>query len=200
MASPPKIREGLTLEEFLRQPEIDEHPCLEYIDGRIEAKVAAQLRHCVLQMRLCERLNHFAEPTRLGMAFPELRCTFAGRSIVPDVVFLLEEHIELDDRGEYVGETRRPPDIQVEIISPDQSVPKARAKLRHATAHGCPLGWLFHPDKKWIEVYRPGQAHARLPDDGAIDGAPVLPGSRLPVAEVFGWLVHRRPNPGAGPA
>src|SRR5205085_10988739 len=99
MASPSKIRAGLTLEEFLRLPDIDEHPCLEYIDGRIEAKVAAQKRHSVLQMRLGERLNDFAEPRRLGMVFPELRCTFAGRSIVPDLVFLLEGHIGVDDPG-----------------------------------------------------------------------------------------------------
>ena len=200
MASPPKIREGLTVEEFLRLPNIDERPGLEYIDGRIEAKVAAQKRHSVLQMRLGARLNDFAEPARLGMAFPELRCTFAGRSIVPDLVVLLEEHIELDEQGAYVDETHRPPDIQIEIISPDQSVPKARAELRHATSHGCPLGWLLHPDRQWIEVYRPGEPQVRLPDDGVLDGDPVLPGFRLPVAEAFGWLIHRRPGPGAGPA
>jgi len=38
MASPAGVSKTITLEEFLRMPEIDEHPHLEFIDGRIEAK------------------------------------------------------------------------------------------------------------------------------------------------------------------
>ena len=51
---------------------------------------------------------------------------------------------------------RKYPDIHVEIISPDQTVRDSREKLEHATAHGCPLGWLIHPEKKMVDVYRPG--------------------------------------------
>jgi hypothetical protein len=40
----------------------------------------------------------------------------------------------------------------------------------------------------------------RLAADGALEGAPVLPGFRLPAAEVFGWLIYRRSGPGAEPA
>jgi hypothetical protein len=42
----------------------------------------------------------------------------------------------------------------------------------------------------------------RLPDDGALDGDPVLPGYRLRLAQLFGWLKLRRPNPPdrSGPA
>ena len=63
-------------------------------------------------------LNSWAKPARLGMALPELRCTFAGRSIIPDVVFLLWEHIEIDALGEFADETGRPPDIHFEIVGP----------------------------------------------------------------------------------
>ncbi len=45
--------------------------------------------------------------------------------MIPDVVFLLEEHIETDERGEILDPTLRPPDIHVEIVSPDQSVRNA---------------------------------------------------------------------------
>ncbi len=134
------------------------------------------------------------------MAFVELRCTFAGRSIVPDVAFLLEEHIDTDEQGRFVNETPIPPDIHVEIISPDQSVTKSHEKLVHSTSNGCPLGWLIHPERETIDAYRPGRPPERLADDGVLDGEPVLPGFRVPVAEVFGWLVLRRPGAGAGPA
>jgi Uma2 family endonuclease len=178
----------MTLEEFLELPE--DKPYLEYIDGRIEAKVSPQTKHSLLTLRLLECLNGWARPARLGFAFPELRCTFAGRSIIPDVVFLLREHIEIGEDGEPVNEVWRPPDIHIEIISPDSSVKKAREKLAHATAHGCPLGWLIHPEKKQrtIDVYRPGRPAERLAPDGVLEGEPVLRGFRLGVAEVFGWL------------
>jgi Uma2 family endonuclease len=186
MASPTHVREGSTLEEFLRLPE--EKPYLEYIDGRIEAKVSPQKKHSVIQGKLCDYLDGFATPQKLGLAFGELRCTFAGRSIVPDVVFLLREHIETDDLGEVLDDTPRPPDLHVEIISPDQSVKLSHDKLLHSTANGCPLGWLIHPYKKTVDVYRPGRPPERMALAAEIEGEPVLPGLRLTVAEIFGSL------------
>ena len=196
MASASRVREGLTLEEFLRQPGIDEQPYLEYIDGRIEAKPVPKTKHSVIEGKMLVRLNQFAEPLALGEAFVELRCTFAGRSLVPDIVFLLEDHVLTDDRGEYVDVVLIPPDIHIEVISPDHHEKQCREKLEHSTAHGCPLGWLIDPYREAVRVYRPGQPPQDLPPEGALVGDPVLPGFRLPVAEVFGWLVRRRPEPG----
>ncbi|MBX6312105.1 MAG: Uma2 family endonuclease [Isosphaeraceae bacterium] len=197
MASPPRLREGITLEEFLRLPQIDEPPYLEYIDGRIEPKVSPQKKHSRIAIRLGARLDQFAEAGGLGAAFVELRCTFAGRSILPDLVFLRQEHIDYDEQGLLVNETCRPPDLHVEIVSPDQSIAQNRRRLAHSLAHGCALGWLIDPERRVIEVHRPGQAPERLPADGTLSGEPVLPGFRLGVAEVFGWLVRPRPGPGA---
>jgi Uma2 family endonuclease len=200
MASPPRIRKEMTLEEFLELPDIDDHPSLEYIGGRIEAKVSPQKKHVRLQKRLTRRFDDFAEPAGLGEAFEELRCTFAGRSIVPDVAFLLAEHIVTDENGEIADETPLPPDIHIEIISPKKGMRKADEKLIHSTANGCSLGWLIHPYRKIIDVYRPGRPPERLAPDGVLEGEPVLPGFRLPAAEVFGWLIYHRPGPEAGPA
>src|SRR3954470_3455027 len=102
MASRTRIREGMTLEEFLELPE--DKPYLEYIDGRIEAKVSPQFKHSLITLRLMEHLNRWAGAGRRGCAWPELRCTFAGRSIIPDIVFLLGEHIEIEASGEPVNE------------------------------------------------------------------------------------------------
>lgn len=197
MSRMPRIREKLTLEEFLKLPEIDEHPYLEFIDGQIEAKVSPQKKQGLIQGEIWNYLNQFARPRQLGVAFLELRCTFAGRSIVPDVVFLLNQHIEIDELGEPINETPVPPDIQIEIISPDQFLAKTHRKLLWSVANGCPLGVLIHPERKTIDVYRPNQEPERLAPDGILKGEPVLPGFRLPAAEVFGWLVLRRPNPPA---
>jgi Uma2 family endonuclease len=192
-----RVDKMMTLEQFLRLPEIDERPYLEYIDGRVEAKVSPQKKHGILTARLTANLNAHAEIDERGLAFPELRCTFAGRSITPDIAFLLDEHIETDERGEILDPTLRPPDIHVEIVSPDQSVRKCREKLAFAVANGCPLGWLIDPNQKAVYVYRPGRRAERPPDNGVLDAEPLLPGYRLPAAELFGWLKRRRPNPPA---
>jgi Uma2 family endonuclease len=196
MASPAKIGSAISLDEFLRDPRLDEHPYLEFIDGQVEAKVPPQSEHAFLTKRIVQVLDGFADPSRLGESFPELRCTFEGRSIVPDIVFLLARHIEVDKRGRLVNDIRRPPDIHVEIISPKQSIRSADRKLRHSTAHGCGVGVLVNPEQDYIQVYRHGGEPERLAKDGAIDFAPVLPGLTLPVAEVFGWLIYRPPTPG----
>jgi Uma2 family endonuclease len=194
MASPARVGETMTLEEFLRMPGIDERPYKEFIDGRVETKMSPQKKHGLLKKRLINDLDDHSEPRDLGQSFPELRCTFAGRSIIPDVAFLLDEHIEVDEDGEVLDPTPRPPDIHIEIVSPDQSVRKCREKLVFSTANGCPLGWLIDPIRKTVHVYRPGRPAEQVPADGVLEGDPVLPGYRLPVAELFGWLKIRRPG------
>lgn len=175
-------------------PGIDERPYKEFIDGRIETKMSPQKKHGLLQKRQMNHIDAFSETRGLGQAFPELRCTFAGRSIIPDIAFLLDEHIEADEDGVILDPTLRPPDIHIEIVSPEQSARKCREKLVFSTSNGCPLGWLIDPIRETVHVYRPGQPPEQIPADGFLEGDPVLPGYRLAVAELFDWLKVRRPG------
>jgi Uma2 family endonuclease len=199
MSTSPQMKAGISLEEFLRMPEIEEAPGLEYIDGRIEAKEFVTPSVSLITTGFCKRLDQFAEPEGLGLAMPKLRHTFAGRSILPDISFQLADNIGIDPDGTLSDFVPIPPDAHLEIVSPDESVPKAVAKLLHSIAHGCKLGILVHPKERTIDIYRPNRPPERLAD-GAIDFAPVLPGLVIPVAEVFGWMVVRLRKPGAGTA
>jgi len=194
MASPARVGKVMTLEEFLRMPGIDERPYKEFIDGRIETKMSPQKKHSLLQKQLVNHADAFSKPRGLGESFPELRCTFADRSIIPGIAFLLDEHIETDEDGEILDPTPRPPDIHVEVVSPEQSARKCGAKLAFSTANGCPLGCLINPIRRTVHVYRPGRPPQQIPADGYLEGDPVLPGYRLAVAELFGWLKVRRPG------
>ena len=78
----------LSLEEFFALPETK--PYSEYIDGQIIPKPMPQGKHSTSQGELCPTINSVIKVQKMGWAFPELRCTFAGRSIVPDIaVFIL---------------------------------------------------------------------------------------------------------------
>src|SRR4051812_4910096 len=99
MASSPMPMTGVTLEEFLRMPEIEEAPYLEFIDGRIEAKAMPTPDHVFISKGFVRRLDGFAEPLGLGLTFFELRHSFGGRSILPDVSFQLAENVLIDRDG-----------------------------------------------------------------------------------------------------
>ncbi len=188
MASPARIGTTLTLEEFLRTPGIDERPYKEFIDGRIETKLSPRAKHSLVTLRLLDHMLRHTRPGRLGLPLPELRCTFAGRSLIPDIAFLQTAHIQVDEAGRILNVVLSPPDLHVGIVSPDQSVEKCREKLSFSVSNGCPLGWLIDLERETVEVFRPGQRPRVVAGDGVLEGKPVLPGYRLPLVELFGWM------------
>ncbi len=78
---------SITLQEFLAIPETK--PASEYIDGKIIQKPMPQGEHSTIQGELIIALNGALKPEKIARAFPELRCTFGGRSIIPDITVLI---------------------------------------------------------------------------------------------------------------
>ncbi|NBD32257.1 MAG: Uma2 family endonuclease, partial [Cyanobacteria bacterium] len=88
---------SITLEEFLRLPETK--PPKEYIEGEILSKPMPKSRHSRLQGKLIYAINEVTEARQMAYAFPELRCTFGGRSIVLDIAVFCWESIQVDEQG-----------------------------------------------------------------------------------------------------
>ncbi len=146
---------SLTLEEFLQLPETK--PGSEYIEGVIVPKPMPKSRHSRLQGKLIDAINTVAEPTRIAYAFPELRCTFGGRSIIPDVSVFRWQNIVLDEQGEPVDDVFAAPDWVIEILSPEQSANRVTGNILHCLEHGCQLGWLVDPDDRSVILFQPRQ-------------------------------------------
>lgn len=175
----------LTLEEFLKL--LETKPASEYIDGKIIQKPMPKARHSRLQSKLINAVNEVTEERQIAYAFPELRCTFGERSIVPDVAVLRWEHIEFDENGEPIDDVLISPDWMIEILSPDQSSNRVTGNILHGLKYGCQLGWLLDPDDRSILVFQPKQQpELRQGKDDLI----VLDGIELnlTVEQVFGWL------------
>jgi Uma2 family endonuclease len=85
----------IPLEEFLKKPETT--PASEYIDGQIIQKPMPQGKHSRIQGEAVTVINAEVKQQRIACAFPELRCTFGGRSIVPDVSVFAWKRIPTDD-------------------------------------------------------------------------------------------------------
>ena len=179
----------MTLEEFLRLPE--EEPPLEYLDGEVTQKVSPQGQHGTLQPAIWWLFTDFAVPRRLARAFTELRATYAGGSPVPDVAVYRWDRVPLTPEGKVANVFREPPDIAVEIVSPDQSVPKIVEKCRWYVAHGVRIALLVDPDHLTVWLFRPDAEPAVLRGADRIDLDAVLPGFELTVDALFATLYHR---------
>ncbi len=178
----------LTLEEFLKLPETE--PASEFVDGRIEQKPMPQGKHSRLQLKFCDVVNAVAEEQQIAMAFPELRCTFGGRSIIPDAAVFLWERIPFDANGEVENTFEIYPDWMVEILSPEQKITLVIRNILHCLKHGSQLGWLIDPEERVILVFLLGQLPIELTGS---DLLPVLLNLELNLTadDVFAWLKSR---------
>ncbi len=77
------------------------------------------------------------------------------------------------------------PDLAVEIVSPGDTATELRAKVREYLDAGTRLVWVAWPDERAVTVYGPAGEVRELGPDDALDGADVLPGFRVRVAELF---------------
>ena len=180
---------GTSLEEFLQLAYIDESPAWEYINAKVVQKPMGGGKHSLLQKRLVVAID---AATNHCEAFPELRCSFGNRSVVPDVVVVEANQLPLDENGDIVstGIEFAPPWV-IEILSPDQSQTKVTGNILHCIKHGTKLGWLLDPNERSILVYQPNS----LPD--LLSGADILPvlegvSLTLTVDDVFAWMNYPR--------
>jgi len=183
------IEQRMSLEVFLELPE--KKPALEYENGMVTQKVPPQGKHSRLQYTVAERFNRFAEPKQLGMAFPELRTTFAGVSRVPDVAVYGWDRIPWAADGRIGDEFREPPDIAVEIISPGQRPNALVRRCLWYVAHGVKVALLVDPYDETVLLFRPGQVPVHLQGTDLIDLSDVLTGFSITAEEIFGTLRRR---------
>ena len=193
----------MTLEEFLALPE--EKPYLEWENGVVVQKdmprgrkntselVPPQADHGSLQVEMAVKFDRVNRDRRLGKVFTETRFLTPGSAPVPDVSFVRKERFPPDTRRRF-GRFDLPPDIAVEIVSPDQSVREQLEKSLRYAEIGVPISLVVDGDDETIYVIRPGQPLRVLRGGDRIDLDDVLPGFDLTVQALFdsivpNWLV-----------
>lgn len=179
------IAKPLTLEEFLQMPETK--PASEYIDNQIIQKPMPKGRHSRLQGKLCQEINQISEPKKIAYAFPELRCTFADRSIVPDIAVFQWQNIPFLEDGEVPDQFNLPPDWIIEILSPEQNANKVIGKILLSLQHGSQLGWFLDPSDRSILTFLPNQQPILMTNSDRLI-TPEKINLELTVEYVFSWL------------
>ncbi|NJO75492.1 MAG: Uma2 family endonuclease [Leptolyngbyaceae cyanobacterium RM1_406_9] len=179
----------LTLAEFLQLPETK--PASEYLDGQIIQKPMPQGKHSAIQGELVPAINGIVKSKRIARAFPELRCTFGGRSTVPDIAVFLWNRIPRDENGEVANMFPAAPDWTIEILSPDQNQTKVTKNILHCLRHGTQVGWLIDPDEQTVFVYRPRQEPEVLDEPNeVVPVASFASELQLTIKDLFAWLLE----------
>jgi Uma2 family endonuclease len=180
--SPSKI----SLAEFLLLPETK--PASEYIDGQIYLKEMPQGKHSTLQFEFPSVINRVGKPQKLAYAFPELCCTFGGRSIVPDIAVFEWLRIPLNSQGKIENKFEIAPDWIIEILSPEQSSTRVINKILFCLKNQTKLGWLIDPEEELIIVFKPQQEPEIKENEDVLPVLDVLSDLQLSAANLFELL------------
>jgi Uma2 family endonuclease len=161
---------------------------VELLDGILVEK-AMGFRESLLAMALGSILYSFVRAGNLGVvgAPDAIMRLQAGRNRLPDVSFTAWENLpSADSHLRPVADFA--PDLAVEIISEGNTRAEIDTKRREFLAAGTKLVWVIDPIDRTVEVYadpsRPDVV-TLLREAGTLDGGSVLPGFRLPLADLF---------------
>jgi Uma2 family endonuclease len=78
-----------------------------------------------------------------------------------------------------------PPDIAVEVLSPNDRRKDVREKIKEYVQNGVKLVWLADPDTRTIMVYPGSLRGIELDEADTLTGGEVLPGFSCKIAELF---------------
>lgn len=179
--------QSLTLSEFLNQPETN--PPQEFIEGKIIPKPMPKGEHSAIQTELASAINQSLKKDKIARAFCELRCTFGGYSIVPDIAVFTWERIPRSNMGRIRSDFSIAPDWTIEILSPNQNQTKVTKNILHCLKHQTELGWLINPAEESVFVYYQDKPLAVFDEKFLRLPVPNFAQSfQLTVGEIFAWL------------
>jgi Uma2 family endonuclease len=101
----------------------------------------------------------------------------------PDVAFVRRERVEAV--GRVSGYWPGAPDLAVEVTSPGDTHSQVVEKALSWLDAVCRMVMTVEPEQRAVTVYRSRQDIRILTSGDAIEGADVVPGWKLPVAELF---------------
>ncbi len=168
-------------------PDIPERDGYEYVDGKW-VKLAVGLGATWIAHNLGDRVGDFALIEGLGLGLPhevpyQIWPEHPKRYRKPDGSFIRRERLPAAELPE--GYIHIVPALVIEVVSPRDIVDLLDLKVAEYFEAGVELVWVLHPKTKTVMVYRLDGSTSWLKPDDFLSGEDVLPGFRVPVAELF---------------
>jgi Uma2 family endonuclease len=175
----------ITPDELLAMPDGGH---FELIDGELTERNMSLLSSRVA-VRLARRLDVHCEEHDLGWIV-DAECGYAcfpwkpGRIRRPDVSFIAAGRLpSSEERSE--GYVMIPPDLAVEVVSPNDRVGELDEKVDEYLRAGVRLVWVVRPAARAVQVFRGDRSESWLWAAYELSGEDVLPGFRCRVDELF---------------
>ncbi len=176
----------MTAEELFRLPDDNCRHAL--VRGELQRMAAAGFRHGAVIMHVAGPLSQQVKARGLGVVCGAETGFVLERDpdtvLAPDVAFVRRERIEASGLPATFWEG--PPDLAVEVTSPGDTRREAADKVAAWRAAGTRLVWVVDPKRVVVEIHAPDGTLRRLDGSDVLDGEPLFPGFRLPVADIFG--------------
>jgi Uma2 family endonuclease len=179
-ASPPRL---YTPDDLLKMPDGDRY---ELVDGRlVELNMSSKSQ--LVGTRLARFLGNHCEPAGLAYVFTENGYTCfpdkPNKMRKPDVSCIRADRIAFEEIGE--GYISIPPDLVVEVVSPNDLYYDLEEKLDDYRDAAIPLVWVVYPPSRRVRILRLEGPSTEIGPDDELTGEDVLPGFRCRVADLF---------------
>jgi Uma2 family endonuclease len=159
----------------------------ELVRGELQRMSPASLRHGIVAATLARLLGNYATSTAAGVVVGAETGFLLARNpdlvLAPDAAFIQSGRVSATDDQE--GFIELAPDLVVEVVSRSDRLTDVSDKVADYLSTGVRLVWIVEPRSKRITAYTPDRTARVLSDDDELDGGEVLPGFRVPVAEIF---------------
>lgn len=172
-----------TAEELLRlyEPECRQ----ELVRGELVRYPFATMPEAYVASELMMQLLEYSESRALGQPFPSGTGFLLARDpdtvCAADVAFVRRDRMPPLDDGFFPG----PPDLAVEVTSPDQSYTAVLGKVLCWLGHGTPLVWVIDPFARRVTTFRSRDDIRILGMDDDLTGGEIVPGFRVAVPDLF---------------
>jgi Uma2 family endonuclease len=156
----------------------------EWVDGSVVLMSPSNVEHDDLNTWLTTLLRTFVEDHDAGNIYHDVFVRFADqrRRRVPDLMFVSRERMDLL-RPTYLN---GPPDLLIEIVSPDSQSRDRREKYLEYEKAGVREYWIVDPLSKMVEVSRlERKKFHRIDESAGIITSSVLRGFRLKTAQLW---------------
>lgn len=132
------------------------------------------------QFRACLRLFKWLQTAEWCRSFPDASWVRRVSEAAPE-----ERRWDALTSEEQQGFAPLCPDFVVELLSSNDSVKIAQAKMREYMENGARLGWLINRKNQRVEIYCQGQDVEITENPTTLSGEDVLPGFVLDLKQIM---------------
>jgi Uma2 family endonuclease len=178
--------QSITAEQLLHMP--NDSTRRELIAGELKEMTPEGPDHGEITLEISVPLGAFIKQEKLGRIFAAetgfLLASNPDTVRAPDFAFVSNERLATLPRQK-AGFFPGPPDLAVEVISPNDVYSEVQEKVGAWLNAGCRLVVVVNPRNRTLELHRAGSATTILGSHETFEATELFPGFQLPVREIF---------------